>query len=142
MTNANDFAQMFQNMMGGKMFDALPANDTMQSTMEFNAKMNGIALEAAAKNTELTFGWTRDMIDSMQKLADPSIKASDYAKVSTDVVGAQMHATPELIARLSEVAKTAQTKTYELFMETGKSVQEEAVAKTRDTVQKATKKVA
>lgn len=139
MTNANDFTEMFQNMIGSKIFETTPANDVIQSTMEFNAKMNGIALEAAAKNTELTFGWTRGMIDSMQKLADPAVKANDYPKVASDVVGSQMQATPELIARLSEVAKTAQTKTYELLMETGKHAQEEVVAKTS---QKGAKKAA
>jgi len=137
MTKTADFSDMFTNMMDPKMFDAMPANDMLKSVTEFSARMNGIVLEAAAKNTELAFGWTRDTLDNMQKFANPDLKPAEFAKVTGDMLNAHMRATPELVTKLAEVAKTAQTKTVELVMETGKSMQSEAVAKANEMVKKA-----
>ena len=137
MAKTADFSDMFTNMMDPKMFDTMPANDMLKSVTEFGARMNGIVLEAAAKNTELAFGWTRDTLDNMQKFANPELKPVEFAKVTGDVLNAQMRTTPEFVTKLAEVAKTAQTKTVELVMETGKSMQSDAVAKATEVVKKA-----
>lgn len=128
MAKTTDYTKVFENMMSSNVFDAMPANDFVKSATQLGAKMNKIALEAAVKNTELSFGWAKVTLDSMQKFADPAIEPAGLLKASADAVNAQMKSAPEYINKFADVAKTAQTQAVELMVETGKTVQGEAAA--------------
>ncbi len=132
MTNT-DYTAFFQDMMSGKGFDMPAANDMFGTLTAYQAKLNRIALDAAEKNAELSYGWMKDTLSKMEVFADPKADPSEMAKSAADAMTSTMRAAPEHVAKFAEVAKQAQTDTVEVMMQAGKDMQGEAVAAAKAT---------
>lgn len=139
MTKTPDFTKLFQDMFSGKFADVKAVNDMVRDAAEFNAKFNKIALETAEKNAELSSAWVKESLAKYDAFTKVQGEPSDYAKVATDVVSAQVQATPEHVAKFAEVAKSAQMATVELMMAAGKDFQNEVVKNTKAATAAATK---
>ncbi len=123
-----DTSAFLQNMMSGKAFDMPAANDMFGTMTAYQAKLNKIALDAAEKNAELSYGWMKDTLAKMEVFANPKADPSEMAKSAADALTSTMRAAPEHMSKFAEVAKQAQTDTVEVMMQAGKDMQGEAVA--------------
>ena len=124
----NDYTAFFQDMMSGKGFDMPAANDMFGAMTAYQAKLNKIALDAAEKNAELSYGWMKDTLSKMEVFAQPKGDPSEMAKSAAEAMTSAMRAAPEHMSKFAEVAKQAQTDTVEVMMDAGKNMQGEAVA--------------
>ena len=141
-----DYVRMFDAKIFGmdKTFgmDQNPFADMFRTAAAFNARMAGIALDTANRNAELAHGWTRETIEKMRPLADPSLTPDVAMKRTGEIAAERLRAAPEHVAKFAEVAKTAQTQAVELMMETGRDVQGDIVSAAREATGNAANKAA
>jgi len=133
-TFENPFAKMFDDMP----VDLSAFNDAFKSTAAYGEKFSKIALDAAAKNAEISNKWTKDAIAKMSNVAKAQAEPADYQKVYTDYASASVEAASENMAAFAEVAKKVQMDTVELLMAAGKDAQVEASAAVKKATTEAT----
>ncbi|MFC3053007.1 phasin, PhaP [Kordiimonas pumila] len=121
-----DFTKAFETFFKAIPTDTSAFDEAFKSASTFAGKYSDIMIGAAQKNIDLSAAWTKDALAGLDKIAKPQAEAAAYEKVTTDVVGDFVQATPERIADFAEVAKKAQLDTIELFMAAGKETTETA----------------
>ncbi len=126
-----------------KMFDDLPVdmnmfNNAFKTSAALGEKFSKVALEAAAKNAEISSKWTKETLDKFATVSTAHDEPADYSKAIAEFASASVEAASEHVAAFAEVAKKAQMDTVELMLAAGKEVQAETTA----AVKKATAQAA
>ncbi len=142
-TNATDFTNMFQDMMGNFPVDMSAFEDAFKTQAQMGEKFSKVALEAAEKSAEISTKWTKDMLAKVAEVTAAKDDATAYTKAMTDFASAQAETAATNMAAFAEIAKSVQTDTVELMMTASKDFGAEAsaaVKKATDEVTKAAKK--
>lgn len=137
MTKTDDMTKMVQDMMAAFPVDASALQDAFKSQAALGEKLSKVALEAAAKSTEISSKWTKDTIAKLSEVTKVKDEPADYSKAVTDFASAQAEMVAETLAAFAEVAKKVQMETVELMLAAGKDFSEDATA----AVKKATNEV-
>ncbi len=137
MTKTDDMTKMVQDMMAAFPVDASALQDAFKSQAALGEKLSKVALEAAAKSTEISSKWTKETIAKLGEVTKVKDEPADYSKAVTDFASAQAEMVAETLAAFAEVAKKVQMETVELMLAAGKDFSEDATA----AVKKATNEV-
>ena len=137
MTKTDDMTKMVQDMMAAFPVDASALQDAFKSQAALGEKLSKVALEAAAKSTEISSKWTKETIAKLGEVTKVKDEPADYSKAVTDFASAQAEMVAETLAAFAEVAKKVQMETVELMLAAGKDFSEDATA----AVKKATEEV-
>lgn len=132
-----DFTAAFQDMMAKFPMDMSAFQDAFKSSNALTEKMSAVALEAAAKSTEISSVWAKSTIEKATALSKVSADPADAGKAITDYASVSAEIAAENMAAFAEVAKKVQLDTVELMMNAGKDATAEATA----AVKTATKNV-
>jgi hypothetical protein len=133
----NDFSKMMQDMMASMPMDMSVMSDALKGPAAYSEKMSKLALDAAAKSTDVSAAWTKATIAKMNEVAAAKNEPADYTKAMADFATAQANMAAEHMAAFAEIAKRMQMETVELMLAAGKDASAEAAA----AVQKATSEV-
>ncbi len=145
MTKTPDFTAMFKDMFAQFPMDTKSMEDAFKNTAALGEKFSAVALDAAAKSTDLSSAWTKSTLDKMTDLSKSKADPAEAGKAVTDFASASAESAAEHMAAFAEIAKKVQLDTVELMMAAGKDLSDEATAavKTATTeVSKAAKKAA
>ncbi len=138
MAKTQDMTAMLKDMMGAFPVDTAALDNAFKSTATLNEKMAGVALEAAAKSSEISSKWTKDTLSKLTDMSKAKAEPADYAKAMTDFASAQAEVAAENMAAFAEVAKKVQAETVELVMAASKEATEEATAAVKKATSEAT----
>ena len=137
MTKTTDYTKVMQDMMASFPMDTSSFQNAFKSQAAIGEKLSKVALEAAAKSTEISSNWAKDSIAKLTSAAKAKAEPAEYTKAATDFASAAAEMASEHMAAFAEVAKKVQMDTVELLMAAGKEVSTEATA----AVKKATDEV-
>lgn len=132
---AQDFTAVFKDMMGAFPVDTSALTDAYKNSSAVSEKLSAVALDAAAKSTEVSSKWTKSTLDKMSGLSKAQAEPADMTKAMTDFASETAEMAAEHMAAFAEIAKKVQLDTVELMMSAGKDV----AAETTAAVKKATK---
>ncbi|MEO0487511.1 MAG: phasin, PhaP [Pseudomonadota bacterium] len=118
----------FKDAFAALPLDTAAFEDALKSGVAFNEKLTAVALSAADQSADLSNAWTRETLTSLGLMAKAKEAPADYAKELTDFASTQASVATEKLTALSEIAKSAQTETMELFMDAAKSFGADAQA--------------
>jgi hypothetical protein len=90
--------------------------------------MSAVAIDAAAKSTELSSKWAHDTLAKLATMSKAKAEPADYAKSMSDFVQTSAQSAAEHMAAFAEIAKKVQTETLELMLAAGKDVSEDMTA--------------
>ncbi|PJE30856.1 Phasin protein [Pseudooceanicola antarcticus] len=135
MAKTQDFSAIMKDFMGAFPVDTSAMEDAFKTQATLGEKLSAVAIDAAAKSTDLSTKWTKDTLTKMAEMSKAKTEPADYAKSMTDFASACAEMSAEHMAAYAEIAKKVQADTVELMMAAGKDMTEEASA----AVQKATK---
>lgn len=138
MAKTQDMTAMLKDMMGAFPVDTAALDNAFKSTATLNEKMAGVALEAAAKSSEISSKWTNDTLAKLTDMSKAKAEPADYAKAMTEFASAQAEVAAENMAAFAEVAKKVQAETVELVMAASKDATEEATAAVKKATADAT----
>lgn len=135
MAKTQDFSAIMKDFMGAFPVDTSAMEDAFKTQATLSEKLSAVAIDAAAKSTDLSTKWTKDTLTKMTEMAKAKSEPADYAKAMTDFASSCAEMSAEHMAAYAEIAKKVQADTVELMMAAGKDMTEEASA----AMQKATK---
>ena len=145
MAKAFDFTKSMKDMMGAFPMDMKPFEDALKSQAAYGEKLAKVALDAAAKSTDLSAKWTKETISKLADVTKLKADPSDMSKSLSEFASAQSAMMSENFTAFAEVAKKVQADTVEILMAAGKEAAEEAqsvVAKASTEASNAAKKAA
>ncbi|MEM1410017.1 MAG: Phasin [Pseudomonadota bacterium] len=128
MAKAQDYTQVFKDMLGAFPVDTTAMQDAYKTQAALGEKMSKVALEAAEKSTEISSKWTMDTLSKVGTVTTAKTEPADYGKAVTDFASAQAEMAAENMAAFAEVAKKVQMETVELMLAAGKDMSEDATA--------------
>jgi len=137
MNKATDYTKVMQDMMQSFPVDMSAMQNAFKTQASMTEKLSKVALEAAAKSTDITAQWTKLTIAKLSDVSKAKSEPTDYTKAITDFASAAAEMTTEHMAAFAEVAKKVQMETVELMLAAGKDFSEDATA----AVKKATSDV-
>ncbi|WP_010138475.1 hypothetical protein [Oceanicola sp. S124] len=135
MAKTQDYTAIMKDFMGAFPVDTSAMEDAFKTQATLGEKLSAVAIDAAAKSTDLSTKWTKDTLTKLAEMSKAKAEPADYAKSMTDFASACAEMSAEHMAAFAEIAKKVQADTVELMMAAGKDMTEEASA----AVQKATK---
>ena len=145
MAKQQDFTTMFKEMLGAFPVDTKAMEDVYKNSSAMSEKFSAVALDAAAKSTEISSKWTKATLTEMGGLSKAKDDPADITKAMTDFASKSAEMAAENMAAFAEVAKKVQIDTVELMLAAGKTMSEDtttAVKKATAEVTAAAKKVA
>ncbi len=145
MTKTPDFTAMFKDMFAQFPTDTKAVEDMFKTGTELTEKFSAVALDAAAKSTDLSSAWTKTTIEKMTDLSKTKADPADASKAVTDFASSSAETAAEHMAAFAEIAKKVQLDTVELMLAAGKDISDEATAAVKTAtkeVSKAAKKAA
>ncbi len=131
MADTQDYSKMMKDMMNAFPVDMNSMQDSFKSYAAFGEKMSRVALEAAAKSTEISSKWTQDTIGKMGTVTTVKEEQQDYSRAVTDFASQQAEMTTETMAAFAEIAKKVQMETVELMMAAGREASEDMTSAAR-----------
>ncbi|MBR9763205.1 MAG: phasin, PhaP [Rhodobacteraceae bacterium] len=135
MAKTQDYTAIMKDFMGAFPVDTSAMEDAFKTQATLGEKLSAVAIDAAAKSTDLSTKWTKDTLTKMAEMSKAKAEPADYAKSMTDFASACAEMSAEHMAAFAEIAKKVQADTVELMMAAGKDMSEDASA----AMQKATK---
>lgn len=145
MTKPQDFTAMFQDMFKAMPFDTSAFDGVFKQNAELAEKMSAVALNAAAKSSEISTKWTNATLEKMTSVSKAQEAPEDVSKAMTEFASASAEMAAEHMAAFAEVAKKVQLDTVDLVLSAGKDASDDATAmmqKAAGDVSKAAKKAA
>ncbi len=145
MAQTPDFTAMFKDMFATLPMDTKAFEASVKETAALGEKFSAVALDAAAKSTDLSTKWAKGTLDKMTDLSKAKTDPADVSKAVTDFASASAESAAEHMAAFAEIAKKVQLDTVELMLAAGKDISDDATAavkKATDEVTKAAKKAA
>ncbi len=143
--DTQDYTKLMQDMFSAFPMDMNTVQEAFKAQAAFGEKLSRLALDAAAKTTDISGKWTRETIAGAADMARLKADPADYTKAVSGFASAQAELAAENVAALAEVAKTAQMETVDLLLAAGKDLGEDAAAavkKATGDMAKAAKKAA
>jgi hypothetical protein len=128
MAQTQDMTAMMKDMMSAFPVDTKAMEDAFKTTATMNEKLSAVALEAAAKSTELSATWAKATLTKLTDMSKAKAEPADYAKAMTDFASSQAEVAAEHMASYAEIAKKVQMDTVELLMAAGKDFSEDTTA--------------
>lgn len=138
MATTPDFTKVMQDMMAKFPMDASALQNAFKTQAAFGEKLSKVALDAAAKSTDLSAKWTKETLAKMGTAATAKADVADYTKAATDFASASAEKAAEVMAAFAEIAKKVQLDTVELMMAAGKEAAAEATAAVQKVTTEAT----
>jgi len=130
----NPFAKMFEDLP----VDMNMFNDAFKTSAALGEKFSKVALDAAAKNAEISSKWTKETLGKLANVSKVHDEPTEYAKALNDFASASVETASEHVAAFAEVAKKVQMDTVELMLAAGKEAQTEATAVVKKATNEAT----
>ncbi len=144
MAKTQDFTAIFKDMMGAFPIDTAAMTDAYKNSSAMSEKMSAVAIDAAAKSTEVSSKWTKATLAKMTDLSKVKEDPADVTKAMTDFASETAEMAAEHMAAFAEIAKKVQLDTVELMLAAGKDMADEttaAVKKATDDATAAAKKM-
>ncbi|MDE2790308.1 MAG: phasin, PhaP [Paracoccaceae bacterium] len=123
---AFDFVKASEKFIDAFNVDTKTFDDAVKTTVELNANLGKVMIDAARKNAELASGWTQDVLGRMDEANRACGTPAEYAAAASEFATAETQAMPKRLAQFAEVAKTAQLDAIDLFIGASESVQAQA----------------
>ncbi len=128
MNKTPDFTKVMQDMMASFPMDASAFQNAFKTQAAMAEKLSKVALEAAAKSTEISSKWAHEAIAKLGDVSRAKAEPADYTKSVSDFASAAAEMTAEHMAAFAEVAKKVQMETVELMLAAGKDMSQDASA--------------
>jgi hypothetical protein len=138
MNKTPDFTKVMQDMMAAFPMDASAFQNAFKTQAAMTEKLSKVALEAAAKSTEISSKWAHEAISKLGDVSKAKTEPADYSKAMSDFASAAAEMTAEHMAAFAEVAKKVQMETVELMLAAGKDMTEDATAAVKKATADAT----
>jgi len=134
-----DFAKVMQDTLGAFPVDAGAVKDAFKSQALLGEKLSRIALNAAEKSTEVSSGWTKDMIARLGDVSTVKEEPAEYGKSMTEFASASAETAADKIAAFAEIAKKVQMETVEVILAAGREFGDDATAAVKKATNGVTK---
>lgn len=128
MAKTQDYTAMFKDMMGTFPVDTKAMENMFKSQTALAEKVSAVAIDAAAKSTDLSAKWMQDTLTKMSAMTKAKADPADYAKSMGDFVQTSAESATEHMAAFFEIAKKVQAETMELMLAAGKDMSDDVTA--------------
>ncbi|EPX84980.1 phasin family protein [Salipiger mucosus] len=135
MATQTDFTKFFADMPN--MFDTKAFGDSLKTFADMNEKMTGIAVDTAAKTTDIMTSSAQETFGNMRKLTAVRTNPADYGPAMTDFAQAQMQVAQKASEAFSQVAQSAGGQFTDVTAKAGETTTKKAASTAKTAAAKA-----
>jgi hypothetical protein len=119
MSQTNEFTKAFKDLMGSTPFDAAAGPDAMKAQLAIGEKLARVALDSAARSSDITTKWSNETIGMIREAAKSHADPADQVKALNGIAEQYVKVTSEAVAAIADTMTKAQIAALELLMAAG-----------------------